>query len=129
MDRNQAKTLSPIIKAFSEGKTIQSRYVKCDTSLWYDDEDPSFDDDFEYRIKPEPKYRPFKDTEECWKEMLKHNPFGWVNGCDGSKFAIETIASIDSSIIVSDEGAFYFGEMFEKFKFADGAPFGVKEEE
>lgn len=61
--------------------------------------------------------------------MLKHNPFGWVKGCDGSKFTIETIASSDSCIFVSDEGAFYFGEMFEKFKFADSIPFGVKEEE
>ena len=129
MDRNQAKELLPIIKAFSEGKVIESRCIKGDTSLWYDDEDPSFDDDFEYRVKPESKYRPFKDTEECWNEMLKHNPFGWVKGCDGSKFTIETIASIDSSIFVSDEGSFYFGEMFEKFKFADGIPFGVKEEE
>jgi hypothetical protein len=60
MDRNQAKELLPIIKAFSEEKTIQSRCIKGDTSLWYDDEDPSFDNDFEYRIKPESKYRPFK---------------------------------------------------------------------
>lgn len=62
MDRNQAKELLPIIKAFSEEKTIQSRCIKGDTSLWYDDEDPSFDNDFEYRIKPESKYRPFKDA-------------------------------------------------------------------
>lgn len=23
----------------------------------------------EYRIKPEPKYRPFANAKECWKEM------------------------------------------------------------
>lgn len=26
----------------------------------------------------EPSYRPFKNQEECWNEMLKHEPFGWV---------------------------------------------------
>lgn len=78
MDRNQAKQLLPIIQAYVEGKTIQSRCVKGDTSLWYDEEDPSFDDDFEYRIKSEPKYRPFANAEECWAEMQKHPPFGWV---------------------------------------------------
>lgn len=128
MDRNRAKTLQPIIKAFSEGKTIQSRCIKGNTSLWYDEEYPSFDDDFEYRIKPESKYRPFANAEECWTEMEKHSPFGWVKDYDGSKFTIETVDSGDSSIYVSDEGTCSFGEVFEKFKFADGATFGVKEE-
>lgn len=56
MTREDAKVLLPIIQAYAEGKTIQSRCIKGDTSLWYDDEDPSFDDDFEYRIKA--KQRP-----------------------------------------------------------------------
>lgn len=126
MNRNQAKALLPIIHAYAEGKTIQSRCVKGDTSLWYDDEDPSFDDDFEYRIKQELEYRPFINTDECWAEMEKHSPFGWVKDYDGSKFTIETIYSSDSSIYVSDEGTCSFNEIFEKFKFADGQPFGIK---
>lgn len=126
MNRNQAKALLPIIQEFAEGKTIQSRCVKGDTSLWYDDEDPSFDDDFEYRIKPELEYRPFINTDECWTEMEKHSPFGWVKDYDGSKFTIETIYSSDSSIYVSEEGTCSFNEIFEKFKFADGQPFGIK---
>lgn len=61
----------PIIKAFAEGKTIQFRER--------DIEEPSFDGCInEYRIKPELKYRPFKNQEECWEEMLKHQPFGWL---------------------------------------------------
>ena len=64
MNRKEAKELMPIIKAFAEGKTIQSRCIKGDKSLWYDDEDPSFDNDLEYRLKPEPKYRPFANAEE-----------------------------------------------------------------
>lgn len=128
MNRNQAKQLLPIIQAYAEGKTIQSRCVKGDTSLWYDDEDPSFDDDFEYRIKPESEYRPFINTDECWAEMEKHSPFGWVKDYDGNKFTIEIIYSSDSSIYVSDEGTCSFNEIFEKFKFADGQPFGIKVE-
>mgnify|MGYP007049943170 CR=1 FL=1 len=131
MTREEAKKLLPIIEAYAKGKVIESRYIKGDKSLWYDEDEPSFDDvdDFEYRIKPEQKYRPFKDSEECWNEMQKHQPFGWVKDGDGSKFTIGTMASSDGSIFVSDEGAFYLGEMFEKFKFADGTPFGIKEEE
>ena len=131
MNRKEAAELLPIIQAFSEGKTIQSRCIKGDTSLWYDDEDPSFDDDFEYRIKPEPNYRPFKDAEECWAEMLKHHPFGVVkdkyfanyqthraftclitNGCDFGGYEDET-----------------FESCFKNLLFADGLPFGVNVEE
>ena len=65
MNRKEAKELMPIIQAFAEGKAIESRCIKGDKSLWYDDEDPSFDDDLEYRIKQEPTYRPFKNAEEC----------------------------------------------------------------
>ena len=53
MTREEAKKLLPIIKAYAEGKAIESRCIKGDKSLWYDDKDPNFDDDFEYRIKPE----------------------------------------------------------------------------
>lgn len=114
MDRNQSKKLLPIIQAYAEGKTIQSRCIKGDTSLWYDDEDPSFDNDFEYRIKPEQKFRPFKNAEECWQEMLKHQPFGWVKTDSG----YEPIWHVNEG----DD----FNATFKYNTFADGTPFGVK---
>lgn len=126
MDRNQAKELLPIIQAYAEGKVIESRCIKGDKSLWYDDEDPSFDDEFEYRIKPEPKYRPFKDAEECWAEMLNHQPFGWVVGRrDGVMYLIRGLeyVSVYTSIQYS------FKDAFDKFAFADLVPFGVKIDE
>ena len=66
MRRNEAKELLPIIQAFAEGKTIQ---VKAIDGMWYDDEDMlKFNSSPQnYRIKPEQKYRPFKNAEECWQ--------------------------------------------------------------
>lgn len=133
MNRNQAKELLPFIQAFAEGKTIQSRCVKGDTSLWYDDEDPSFDDDFEYRIKPETKYRPFTNVEECWEEMLKHQPFGWVKSTDNKDsevFIHCTVITKEDGILTGiDEIPFPYCGMFNNYTFADGTPFGIKEEE
>lgn len=131
MNRNQAKELLPIIKAFSEGKVIESRCIKGDTSLWYDDEDPSFDGDFEYRIKPVPKYRPFKDAKECWAEMLKHQPFGWLKDSDSCylhivSMEIKFIGAVNSSGNIISQ--FYSG-FYSDYTFADGTPFGVKVEE
>ena len=127
MNRNQAKALLPIIQEYAEGKTIQSRCVKGDTSLWYDDEDPSFDDDLEYRIKLEQKYLPFKDAEECWQEMLKHKPFGWVKSTLFKDFAL--VKRVTTLYVEINRDIIDYKDALEKFTFADGTPFGVKEEE
>ena len=128
MTREEAKILLPIIKAYAEGKAIESRCIKGDKSLWYDDEDPSFDDDFEYRIKTEPKYRHFANAEECWSEMQKHQPFGWIKDRDGDKTFIGSINS-DNSIFTCSSEILFLKELFEDFTFVDGLPFGIKEEE
>ena len=72
----------------------------------------------EYRIKPEPKYRPFKDAEECWAEMCKHHPFGWV---------IPIGLNQKMNLKVIGDGCDLEAH-FKEFTFADGTPFGVKEE-
>lgn len=131
MDRNQAKELLPIIQAYAEGKTIQSRYIKGDTSLWYDNENPSFnDDDLEYRIKPESKYRSFKDAEECWQEMSKHQPFGWMKDKKDGHHALITAADDDTcGMSLNGNAAWSLSGIMDLFTFADGTPFGVKVEE
>lgn len=132
MTREEAKKMLPILVAFAEGKAIESRCVKGDKSLWYDDEDPSFDDDFEYRIKPEPNYRPFKDAEECWQEMQNHQPFGWLISQNGEVKSL-IIAIDNEGLIIGDRNNGVMGfttatDLF-KIRFADGVPFGVKVEE
>ena len=132
MDREQAKALLPIMQAFSEGKTIQSKCITDDISLWWDDNNPTFEvDDFDYRIKPEPKYRPFKNAEECWNEMQKHQPFGWVKYKDGSttnKFMFICDIS-DKEATFNNCIEFTYYSFLEDYVFADGTPFGVLEEE
>lgn len=129
MTREEAKALLPIIKAFSEGKTIQSRCIKGDTSLWYDDDDFSFDDDLEYRIKPSPTYRPFANADECWNEMLKHQPVGWVIKHKDEKELIVGTRR-DGIQLYSLSGCYYdFDEANRILTFADGSAFGVKESE
>ena len=124
MDRNQAKALLPIIQAYAEGKAIESRCIKGDTSLWYDDKDPSFDDDFEYRIKSEPKYRPFKDAEECWNEMQKHQPFGWVKSTLFKDLAL--VKRVTTLYVEINRDIIDYKDALEKFTFADDTNFGVK---
>ena len=130
MTREEVKEMLPVLLAFAESKTIESRCIKGDKSLFYDDEDPSFDNDLEYRLKPELKYRPFKNAEECWQEMLKHHPFGWLK-CDKCFYNIVSVSNIDVSManVSGDIVTLDFSDVMEDNTFADGLPFGVKVEE
>ena len=126
MTREEAKELLPIIQAFAEGKEIQYRNS---FNEWIDikkNEGLSFiKTPLDYRIKPESKYRPFKTQEECWNEMHKHPDFGWVT--DG--YYKSTISVKSDSIVVTISSLEYdFGKAYIHFTFADGTPFGIKEE-
>lgn len=128
MTREEAKQLLPIIKAFSEGKTIQQ--LSADDNNWVDivNSIGFIRDTKSYRIKPEPKYRPFKDAEECWQEMLKHQPFGWVmKKGDKSKMLITAVD--EKCSINSDRARNSFYYIMTYYTFADGSAFGIKEEE
>ena len=134
MTREEAKELLPIIQAFSEGKTIEIY----NNREWNDLIIESVNFDCEpscYRIKPEPKYRPFKTREECWDEMLKHQPFGWLKSKkDGRLRCIGEVSWSDEFKIVtiplstSESLSRSSDTVFDEYTFADGAPFGVIEE-
>lgn len=140
MKKEKIKQLVDVMQAYVNGKTIQ--YYKVDLSFkiehpgepnfndkWVDvDEEHHFRPDcYDYRIKPKPKYRPFKNAEECWQEMLKHQPFGWLR--EKKRNVYTQIGFIHTEGIQGTSGgSSNYKAFFDCFSFADGAPFGVKEE-
>lgn len=135
MTREEAKKLLPFIQAFSEGKQIQ--WLKPDSDEWIDvvgGDNVDFEDLTEfnvaYRIKPDPKYRPFKNAQECIEEMQKHQPFGWIK-CKGCCFNIVYVNNVyvgladpfASSISLSSKNSYLDNT------FLDGEPFGINIEE
>ena len=126
MTREEVKVMLPVLQAFADGKTIESRCIKGDKSLWYDDEDPSFDNDLEYRIKPEPRYRPFENAKECWEEMKKHQPFGWVKSTLFKDLAL--VKRVTTLYVEINRDIIDYKDALEKFTFADDTNFGVKVE-
>ena len=113
----------PIIQAFADGKTIE--FFK--QGEWYELNDPDFMwSAYKYRIKPEPKYRPFKTKDECWTEMHKHPDFGWVLR-SGVYLHILSLYK-DALYIQEEDDAIYFDNAFNELTFTDGTPFGIKQE-
>ena len=127
MTREEVKNLLPIIQAYADGKNIQ--YLNKDF-IWDDFEDQTFFGSVSYRIKPEPKYRPFKTTEECWNEMLKHQPFGWIrNKITNSLYNITAIYKHNDIVTITTEySVLTSSELLENFVFIDGISLGIKEE-
>ena len=125
MTREEAKHFWPIIKAYSEGKTIE--YLLSEGKWAAINEDFLFDNSHErYRVKQEAKYRPFTSKEECWEEMQKHQPVGWLIGkVSGLPTFIPFV--LYNSLFIHDRKLTY-EEAMGQYTFADGTPFGVAED-
>ena len=124
MKREEVKEILPLMEAYSKGKTTQVY----NGDEWIDLQAPNFKNTPDaYRIKPEPKYRPFKNREECWQEMQKHQPFGWVKRIDTGNFEhIKSVRQETIEFIVTN--AYLYEDAFRYYKFPDGTPFGIKED-
>ena len=132
MTREEVKQLLPIWVAFAEGKVIECRTKPGTISAgipneWTEMKEIGFWNGIEYRIKPEPKYRPFANAEECWQEMLKHQPFGWVK--EKERNVRTEINYIHNEGVMFSCGSVLFERMFDIYTFADGTHFGILEED
>lgn len=131
MNRKEAAELSPFIKAFGEGRIIEFSSITDVSKAWREVTDflIGMIKNFKFRIKPEPTYRPFKDAEECWVEMQKHQQFGWViNKSNGRAYNILSVLLEDGVVYI--RGSYVeLEKAFIGYTFADGTPFGVKTEE
>ena len=125
-NKEEVKSVMNIIQAFANGKTIQA--IDPYEDEWVDQAALNFKALFEgqYRIKPEHTYRQFKDAEECWKEMQKHQPFAWVKEKHSDRYSL--ITEVNGLSIKVKEGCL-FTDSVKYYTFADGTPFGIKEEE
>ena len=144
MTREEAKEFYPILQAYAEGNVIECRTKPstmkgADTpNDWTEIKKIAFWNNTEYRIKQEPKYRPFEDAEECWDEMQKHEPLGWLKMKSNDeekgflfvrgihKYIKDNSNTCDICIDDDWESSIY---IFGEYTFADGTPFGVKVEE
>lgn len=78
-------------------------------------------------IKLELSCRPFRNVWECFSEMEKHKPFGWVKSADGDDFVnILSLHGKDGRII-TNEGPCTLKRAFNFYTFIDDFPFGVKD--
>ena len=135
MTREEAKRRAELYSALADGKTIQILNME---GNWVDVEVKKLNyipETLKFRIKPESKYRPFNTQEECWNEMLKHQPFGWIKSKGKGYFhligLVQCVSELEGVMITfatSEQLARSSRSIYENYIFADGTPFGIKEE-
>lgn len=138
MTREEAKEFYPFLQAFAEGKIIETRRKPTadnngvtkdgwfEFNDWTEMKELEYWVNVEYRIKPEPKYRPFKDAKECWAEMQKHQPVGFMKFKD-TESGYYMLTSIARGVGVGiNDSLFSYDRVFDDYTFVDGLPFGVK---
>lgn len=138
MNRIEAREFYPILQAFAEGRVIECRTKPSalgkgwqDMNNWTEMKDIVYWDNVEYRIKPEPTYRPFRDGAECW-ETVQKDGFDWVKIKGDPMNTSVGIAEVNEcNMFLSgsrSEEPLDYKQAFDVLTFLDGTPFGMKEE-
>ena len=115
-----------IMKAYEDGKTIeQKRFDRTEwESIVYDENFQFNFSEYEYRIKPVPKYRPYESVDEAFKEAEKHG--FWMQNVDRMylRFIDGFHINKNSDIFICD---YCVDDILDMFVWADdGSPCGVK---
>ena len=131
MTKQEAKEFAEILIAYSEGKKIEILNEYFDT--WSPFEGGQFEKypERQYRIAKEPIYRPFKDSVECWVEMTKHEPFGWIQSKVDNTIKSQIVGCDSTGVIICTDqllnSNFPYLYILDDWEFVDGTPFGFKE--
>jgi hypothetical protein len=116
MKQDFAKKMWPIMKAYAEGKTIQTKTKESD--VWGDFPEPNFDsENLEYRIKLKPKFVPFTFEDNLVGKVIVRKRFS----------SREMITVQTSSDVRNDSMPISYKELLELYVFSDGSPCGKME--
>lgn len=75
MTIEETKKCIEVMQAYANGEKIESR--ERIYNVFEEITNPIWDwDTIDYRVKPEPKVRPYANTEECFADVKKHG--GWI---------------------------------------------------
>lgn len=128
-----------VMQAYEDGKQIECRQIIAKAIgdvEWEDSKEPTWDwVMFDYRIKHEPKYRPYKDTAEMiadWKERIggKHwsvceMPLIWI--WDKCKVEKTLVTGFRRQEINTADAIITMVSLFSSYTYLDGTPCGKEE--
>lgn len=133
MTKEEAKHMSEVLKAYSEGKIIQYKLKGEWADIGYLSITPNFiDKPTHYRVKPELQLRPYANAEEFLKAQKEHGPYMYYkNSCLFLPDRIEgnRIRWRNTAIGKDNEQSYknLINHNYD-YKWQDGTPCGIMEE-
>lgn len=124
------KEMISIMQAYADGKKIEFRDNNGEHKSWENTYTPCWDwFGCDYRIKPEPKFRPYANADECFADVKKHG--GWIKAKGLDEYF--HIGYIGDGFVRMVAGETNLGEGFDKFLennvwADDGTPCGKEDE-
>lgn len=128
-----------VMQAYVDGKQIQ--YKAVDATIWHDVVEPLWDWSYlDYRVKPESKYRPYKDTDEMIEDFLHrfqnisshgnwYMPLIWLRLANTEDVRMWLITEYGDNFVVMANSSYAMCRLFQEFTYLDGSPCGKLVEE
>lgn len=127
-----------VMKAYQNGKEIE---VRLPNGHWVEATEPTWNwGNADYRVKEEPKYRPYNNIEELFKDWAEKThsipatmekyvrPLIWVkNKYDGNYYERLITLYYSNGKIKIGKQIFSLEDFFYHFTFLDGSPCGIEE--
>lgn len=125
-ERKLAIAKRDVIQAYLDGKPVQYRLKDCGGWITNPNLSLTFNfEKFDYRVKPEPTYRPYEDTQEFTKDVIAKGPvIKYKNGMHS------VISSFGENYVFTVGGTSYtYKALLKDFCWAsDASPCGIKQE-
>lgn len=136
------KEMIEVMQAYERGEQIEYREAYGSISnkdewddSWYEVDEPIWNwVDWDYRVKPKPTYRPYKNADEFLSAQKEHGMY--LHHDDFPRWFQLPLFVTDKAVTLSEvhnDNIFYEREitllrLFREFEWQDGTPCGVKEE-
>ena len=117
-----------VMQAYKEGAEIEYMKECLFEESWVTTSEPAWNwSACDYRIKPKPKYRPYKNAQEFLKDLEEHKMYIFNNGT-GEYLIPTSITNKGIEFTQSGKNVSYsWGLLFIGFKWQDKTPCGIKE--
>lgn len=129
------KEMIEVMQAYERGEQIEYRYK--DAERWFSPLHPSFEPvwnwaEFEYRVKIQPAYRPYKNIQEFLQAQKEHGMNVRLNGCNYCRLPLyiaDTLIGVqcpqsDGSVISIKVS---YKDLLRDYTWQDGTPCGIEE--
>lgn len=130
------KEMAEIMLAYERGEQIEfmSKDLRSSADWTTMTQEPEWNwSDFDYRVKPKPTYRPYKNAVEFFAAQNEHGMNIRRKGCNyytSPLYITDNIIGIpylrsDDSVVNVDK---LYGDLLRDYTWQDGTPCGVKEQ-